>query len=162
MTRSRTRGRSVAVGLVAVGLIAVFSAIAAALPAGVIALHGTTSQVLKLGFTYEAAARSINGFSIDYTCRGKPPQTDSDVYTIDSGGTDAKALAKLKPSGRVDTILAGHVTRFTEDGPAAKGPGHLILHARLKTNHGRPTLSGTVRIVNIACPSKVATFKVTH
>ncbi len=146
----------------AVGLITAFAVAAAALPAGVIALHGTTSQKLKLGFTYKPTAHSINGFAIDYTCRGKVPQTDSDVYTIDSGGTDATALAKLKASGKVDTILAGHVTRFTEDGPASKGPGHLVLHARLKTTHGDPTLSGTVRVVSIACPSKVATFKVSH
>ncbi len=161
MIRSRTRGRFATLGLVATGLTAAFAAAAVALPAGVVSLHGKTSQALGAVFTYKAAAHSINGFAVSYTCRGKVPQTDSDVYTISDGGTNGAALAKLKASGKVDTILAGEVTRFTEDGPAKKGPGHLVLHARLKTGHGRRSLSGTVRVVSTACPSKVATFKVT-
>jgi hypothetical protein len=160
MAQSRTRRRPATACLVAAGLIAAFAATAAALPAGVIALHGKTSQALDAEFTYETAARSINGFAISYTCRGKVPQTDSDVYTIVDGKTDSTALAKLNAAGKVNTVLAGQVTRFTEDGPAKKGAGHLVLHAKLKTSHGRRSLSGTVRVINTACPSKVATFKV--
>lgn len=128
------------------------SAALAALPAGVTTLKGT-SRGLPVELTYSEKTRSVNGFAVDYTCRGKPPQTDSDVYTIVDDADDRKALARIAANGRVKTTLTGRITRFSEDGPRRIGRGELTLDARLYRSATKRVIRGTMRVRFTTCPS---------
>jgi len=41
----------------------------------VIALRGTTSRDYTADFSYDTKARTVNGFRVNYACRGKPATT---------------------------------------------------------------------------------------
>jgi hypothetical protein len=134
---------------------------AAALPPGVVMLKGPTSQNVEALFTYRVSARALNGFSVSYTCRGRKPVNDSDVYTITDGGNDSRRLATVRPNGGVSLNLKGAISRFTEDGQRPRGTGRLILKAKLTTKGNLRILKGTARVTNATCPSKPLTFRST-
>jgi opacity protein-like surface antigen len=134
------------------------SAAAAALAPAVIALRGTTSQSYTAEFSYNVKARTINGFRVLYTCRGKPATTDSDIYSIVDGGNDDKALARVK-NGSVTFDLRGLVSGFSEDRPVPKGSGRLVVKAALTATGTRRALKGTARVASARCPSAALTFR---
>jgi hypothetical protein len=158
MSPPRTRA-----ALLVAALVALVGAplAAAALPAGVVMLKGPTSQNVEALFTYRATARTLNGFSVSYTCRGRKPVNDSDVYTITDGGNDSRRLATVKSNGDVSLNLKGNISRFTEDGQRPRGTGRLILKAKLTTKGNLRILKGTARVTNATCPSKPLTFRST-
>lgn len=158
--RRRARARR---GAIVVGLLMLTCAplALAALPAGVAMLKGATSQDLQALFTYRASAHTLNGYSVSYTCNGRKPVNDSDVYTITDGGNDSRRLATVRGDGTVSLNLKGNVSRYTEDGQRARGSGRLTLRAKL-TNSGKlRVLKGSARVTNAKCPSKALTFRST-
>lgn len=95
----------------------------------------------------------MNGFSLDYTCRGRKPRTDSDVYTIAEGGDDGRPLARTGANLRIAKTLTGRITRFSEDGPRRVGTGKLVLDVRAYRSATRIVLRGTARVRSGTCPS---------
>lgn len=83
--------------------------------------EGATSQNLEALFTYRASARTIDCYGVSYTCRGKKPVDDYDVYTITDGDDDYRRLATVRSGGAVGFNLRGEVSRYTEDGQRARG-----------------------------------------
>ncbi len=159
-TPRSARARTVAIAAAVAGLIGAPLA-AAALPRGVVMLKGPTSQNVEALFTYRVSARTLNGFSISYGCRGRKPVNDSDVYTITDGANDSQRLATVKRNGDVRLSRKGNISRFTEDGQRPRGTGRLILKAKLTTKGDLRILKGTARVVNAKCPSAVLTFRST-
>jgi hypothetical protein len=155
---ARARRVAIAAGIAA---LACAPLALAALPAGVVMLKGATSQDLQALFTYRASAHTLNGYSVSYTCNGRKPVNDSDVYTITDGGNDSRRLATVKSNGSVSLNLRGDISRFTEDGQRPRGIGRLILKAKLTTKGNLRILKGTARVTNAKCPSKALTFRST-
>jgi hypothetical protein len=161
--RRNTRRPSRRATLLVAALVAVVGApvAAAALPSGVVMLKGPTSQNVEALFTYRVSAHTLNGYSISYTCRGRKPVNDSDVYTITDGGNDSRRLTTVKPNGDVTLSSKGDISRFTEDGQRPRGTGRLILKAKLTTKGHLRILKGSARVTNATCPSKALTFRST-
>lgn len=136
------------------------TAAAAALPPGVSMLRGRTGQHLAASLTYARAARTVNGFSIDFTCDGKPPDVDAHVWTVFDGGDDSVALTKAALNGRVHATLPAKLERFSEDGPVPKGTGTLRLDGRLRRSGSRRTITGTFRVRGTHCTPPAQTFRV--
>ncbi|MDX6692050.1 MAG: hypothetical protein QOG15_3507 [Solirubrobacteraceae bacterium] len=137
---------------VAFGATLVLASAAYALPAGVKTLHGTAAK-LPATVTYAASAKTLNGFSVDYTCHGKKPVNDADVYTIVDGGDDSVALATVSSAGHIKASLKGHISRFSEDGPKAIGSGRLSVDLKVSTTATKRRLRGTARVHSGTCPS---------
>lgn len=131
------------------------------LPAGVVLLGGTTSQDLEAQFSYAVKGRTINGFRLVYTCRGKQPKAPSDFYSIFDGGSDAKALAQVKDGGAVSFDLRGSINRFSDDGSLTKRRGRLVVKATVTGVAAKRVMKGTARVVNTKCPSAALTFRAT-
>ena len=156
--RRRTR-RSVVVGALVASVAAAIPLAAAALPSGVILLRGTSSQELGTHFSYGAKRRTINGFRMYFTCRGKRPELDSDLYLIYDGGDDATALARAKDGGAVSFDLKGKIDRRAEDGPVRQGTGRLVVRATVTATGSQRILKGTARVRSKRCPSADLTFR---
>jgi hypothetical protein len=157
--RSRRTARLGIAAIAAAALAAGGSAIAA-LPANVIALKGATSQKYDVLFSYGTKTRSINGFSVDYTCLGKPLKFEQDLKTIADGGNDDRVLSRVKADGSVKFNLKADVTRFSEDGPFPFGSGRLVVNGTLTSAGRKRVLKGTVRVLSTKCPSaKNLTFR---
>lgn len=153
MTAAFMRFLTPARGVLAVlGASLVAATAALALPAGVTKLEGT-SRGLPVELTYSGATWSINGFAVEYTCRGQKPENDSDVYTIVDGKDDSKPLSRIGAKGRIKTTLKGQITRFTEDGPRRIGHGKLTLNARIHRSATKRIVRGTMRVRSRTCPS---------
>jgi hypothetical protein len=161
--RSATRPPRACLATVVAALVGLACAAlaAAALPAGVVMLKGPTSQNVEALFTYRVSAHTLNGFSVSYTCRGRKPVNDSDVYTITDGGNDSRRLATVRSSGALSLSMKGNVSRFTEDGQRPRGTGRLILEAKLTTSGRFRVLKGTARVVSATCPSAALSFRTT-
>jgi hypothetical protein len=161
--RRRTHPPRTRAALLVAAIVALVAAplAAAALPAGVVMLKGPTSQNVEALFTYKVSARTLNGFSVSYTCRGRKPVNDSDVYTITDGGNDSRRLATVRSNGDVSLNMKGNISRFTEDGQRPRGTGRLILKAKLTISAKLRVLKGTARVVNAKCPSAALTFRST-
>jgi hypothetical protein len=156
--RRRTR-RFLTIGaLLASGAAAVPLA-ASALPRGVILLHGTNSQELTADFSYGAKGRTINGFRMYFTCRGKRPELGSDLYTISDGGNDAKPLARAKSDGSVSFDLKGRISRRLDEGLVPQGSGRLVVRATVMATGSQRILKGTTRVRSARCPSAELTFR---
>lgn len=128
------------------------SSAALALPAGVTTLTGK-SRNLPVKLTYASATRSVNGFTVEYTCRGKKPQTDSDIYTIADRGDDSEPLARARAKRRIKATLTGRITRFSEDGQRRIGTGKLVLDARVYQSSSKRVIRGRMRVRSGSCPS---------
>lgn len=139
-------------GLALLGATLAAASAALALPAGVAKLKGT-SRGLPVELSYSATTRSVNGFTVEYTCHGRKPRTDSDVYTIVDGAEHSKPLARIGANRRVRRTLTGRITRFTEDGPTSIGRGKLTLDARIYTSATKRVIRGTMRVHAKKCPS---------
>jgi hypothetical protein len=150
-----------AVAGLAGGAIVVVSSRAAALPPNVVELRGKTSQKVPAAFSYDAKKRTVNGFAVTYTCGGRKLRVDADLYTVADGGNDTRALASVGRDGAVSFSLPGAISRFSEDGPVAKGRGRIVVRARL-TRAGRlRVLKGSVRVTSAKCSSASSlTFRV--
>jgi hypothetical protein len=134
------------VGALAASVAAAIPFAAAALPSGVILLRGTNSQELGTHFSYGAKRRTINGFRMYFTCRGKRPELDSDLYLVYDGGDDAKALARATTGGAVSFDLKGKIDRRSEDGPVRQGTGRLVVRATVAATGSQRILKGTARV----------------
>ncbi len=146
-------------GALAASVAAAIPLAAAALPSGVILLRGTTSQELGTQFSYGAKGRTVNGFRLYFTCRGKPAELGSDLYVIYDGGSDAKALARATTGGAVSFDLKGKIDRRTEDGPVRQGTGRLVVRATVTATGSQRILKGSARVRNRRCPSADLTFR---
>jgi hypothetical protein len=139
-------------GLAGAAIVLVSSS-AAALPPHVIELRGKTSQKVPAAFSYDVKKRTVNGFAVTYTCGGRKLRVDADLYTVADGADDARALAAVRRDGAVRFSLPGAISRFSEDGPVAKGRGRIVVNAHL-TRAGRlRVLKGTVRATSPKCSS---------
>jgi hypothetical protein len=139
--------------IAAAALTSVAGSAIAALPANVIALKGTTSQKYDVRLSFGTKTRSINGFSVDYTCLGKALKFEQDLKTIADGGRDNKVLSRVKADGSVSLDRSAEVTRFSEDGPFPFGTGRLILKGKLTSTGRKRVLTGTIRVTSKKCPS---------
>ena len=145
-------------GVLLAGAVAV--PLAMALPRGVIVLTGTTSQELSAAFSYGAKGRTINGFRLYYTCRGKQPELGTDLYSIVDGGNDRKPLARADADGDVSFDLRGHINQRLDDGQQPRGAGRLVVRATVTATGSRRVLKGTARVRSATCPSGDLTFRV--
>ncbi|MDP2710676.1 MAG: hypothetical protein Q8O56_05610 [Solirubrobacteraceae bacterium] len=150
---ARRPSRQLRLAAATAALAALVAASAAvALPAGVTALKGTSLK-LPVELQYAAATRSVNGFTVNYTCRGRKPVNDSDVYTIADRGNGSRALTRARVNGQIRTTLTGRISRHSEDGPRTIGTGKLTLNARAYAQGSRRIIRGTMRVRSGTCPS---------
>lgn len=138
--------------LALLGASLVAASAALALPTGVTKLEGT-SRGLPVELAYSGATWSVNGFAVEYTCRGRKAENDSDVHTIAGGADGSRPLARIRAKGRIRTTLTGRITRFTEDGPRRIGGGKLTLDARIHRSATKRVVRGTMRVRSSTCPS---------
>lgn len=162
---STVRRRTIAALIVAAApALASVAAAAPSLPAHVVAVEGQGNHGGNgVFFTYNTKTKTINGFSVDYTCGGAPVVLDQDLRTIAAGGHNDKALTRVRTGGRVKVSLTGDITRFSEDGLFPLGRGKLSIDATLKDVGGRVTLKGFLMVHDNAhrCASAYLTFSAT-